>query len=190
MDAWRLPTKLNIGGKDWDIRTDFRVVLDVISALTDPDLENDEKWLACLMIMFVDFDKLPPSDYGEACEQVKTFIDMGADKKDENGPVHPRVMDWEHDAQMIIPAVNRVMNKEIRAEAYMHWWTFLSAYMEIGECTYSHVLNIRTKKAKGKKLEKWEQEFLRNNKDLITLETKKSQDEIEEEKLIKELLGV
>ena len=72
----------------------------------------------------------------------------------------------------------------------MHWWTFLSAYMEIGECTFSHVLSIRTKKAKGKTLEKWEQEFARENSDIIKLNHKLSEEEQEEEKLLEELLGV
>ena len=37
--------------------------------------------------------------------------------------------------------------------------------MEIEEGTFSTVLGIRQKKAKGKRLEKWEEEFYRNNKD-------------------------
>ncbi|WP_278320796.1 hypothetical protein [Lacrimispora sphenoides] len=38
--------------------------------------------------------------------------------------------------------------------------------MEIEEGTFSMVLGIRQKIAKGKKLEKWEEEFYRNNKAL------------------------
>lgn len=191
MDIWRLPTKLNINGVDWNIRTDFRVVLDILSAINDPDLEDDEKWLACLAILYEDFDKMPASDFLEACKQAKTFIDMGQEEKEDKGkPSKPRVMDWEQDAQLIVPAVNKVLGKDIRGVDYMHWWTFLSAYMEIGECTYTHVLSIRTKKAKGKKLEKWEQEFARENNDIIKLDKKLSEEEKEEEKLLEELLGV
>ena len=36
-------------------------------------------------------------------------------------------------------------------------------------------MSLRQKKAKGKKLEKWEQEFWRNNKRLCVLERKQSQ---------------
>ena len=39
----------------------------------------------------------------------------------------------------------------------------------------SQVMSLRQKKAKGKKLEKWEQEFWRNNKRLCVLERKQSQ---------------
>lgn len=185
MEVWKLPTKLNVNGIEWDIRTDFRVILDIISALSDPDLDDSEKWLACLMILYVDFENIPQSDYKEACEQAKAFIDMGLDN--ETKKIKPRTMDWEQDAQLIIPAVNKVLGKEIRAENYMHWWTFLSAYMEIGECTFSHILNIRTKKAKGKKLEKWEQEFMRENPDLVKLKKRLSVEELEEERLVEEM---
>lgn len=187
MDAWRLPTKLNINGTDYNIRTDFREVLDILCALVDPDLETDEKWLAVLMILYIDFDKMPQSDYIEACKQAKEFIDMGVDKEEKK--VRPRTMDWEQDAQLIIPAVNKVLSTEVRGLDYLHWWTFLSAYMEIGECTFSHILNIRTKKAKGKKLEKWEQEFIRDNPDLVNIKRRLSEEELEEEKAIEELFG-
>ena len=191
MDIWRLPTKLNINGVDWNIRTDFRVVLDILIAIGDPDLEDDEKWLACLTILYEDFEKMPVGDYIEACKQARTFIDMGQEEeKDKDKPSKPRVMDWEQDAQLIVPAVNKVLGKDVRGIDYMHWWTFLSAYMEIGECTFSHVLSIRTKKAKGKTLEKWEQEYARENSDIIKLNRKLSEEEQEEEKLLEELLGV
>ena len=102
-------------------------------------------------------------------------------------------MDWEQDATLIIPAVNRVVGREIRADKYMHWWTFLSSYMEIGECTFTHILSIRQKRATGKKLEKWEQDYIRDNKDVVLLKNKLTEQEKrereEDEKALKELLG-
>ena len=52
--------------------------------------------------------------------------------------------------------------------------------MEIGDCLFSQVVNIRQKKAKHKKLEKWEKEFLNANKDLITLQKKISAEQKKE----------
>lgn len=187
MNTWDLPTKLNINGRDYSIRTDYRAVLDILNALADPDLDQDEKWLACLMILYVDFEKIPQSDYIEACEQAKLFIDMGVDREDKK--VRPRTMDWEQDAQLIIPAVNKSLGTEVRGKKYLHWWTFLSAYMEIGECTFTHIVNIRNKKANNKKLEKWEQEFIRDNPDLINLKRRLSKEDLEEQKAIEELFG-
>ena len=81
-------------------------------------------------------------------------------------------MDWEQDAPHIIPAVNKVLGGEVRSMRELHWWTFLSAYMEIGQSLFSSVLSVRQKKAKHKKLEKDEEEFYRENKALIDLHSK------------------
>ena len=49
--------------------------------------------------------------------------------------------------------------------------------MEIGECTYSTVLSIRTKKAKGKKLESYEQDFYNANKRMVDIQPKLTEEE-------------
>ena len=41
--AWEFPTSLSIGGTDYEIRTDYRAVLDLLAALNDKDLEDDDK---------------------------------------------------------------------------------------------------------------------------------------------------
>ena len=124
--AWDFPTSLNVNGKDYAIRTDFRVILDVLTALTDPDLQTDDPkldaWIktkTILEIMYPDYETIPPEDYGEAVRQASDFIDMGI--KDDTKK--PKTMDWEQDAPLIVPAVNKVLGKEIRAEKYVHWWT-------------------------------------------------------------------
>ena len=51
--------------------------------------------------------------------------------------------------------------------------------MEIGECTFSTVVSIRSKRAKGKKLDKWEEEFYRENRKMIDLPQKLTAEEQE-----------
>ena len=97
---------------------------------------------------------------------------------------------WEQDAPIIIPAVNKVNNAEVRATDYMHWWTFFGLYMEIGESTFSTVVSIRDKKRKGKKLEKWEQEYYKNNKSIVDLHQKSTERSDEEKAELRELFGL
>ena len=52
---------------------------------------------------------------------------------------------------------------EIRSEPYLHWFTFMGYYISIGESVLATVVSIRDKKHKGKKLEKHEKEFVKNN---------------------------
>ena len=47
------------------------------------------------------------------------------------------------------PSANRVLGQEVRAAKYMHWWTFLAAYQEIGECTFAQIVRIRDRLARG-----------------------------------------
>lgn len=189
--AWELPTSLDVGGMDYEIRTDYRVVLDLFAALSDPELSDADEQMTAYMqsriileIMFQDCDKIPTEYIQEALEKVSEFIDMGIsdDRK------KPKMMDWEQDAPIIIPAINKVLNCEIRAQKYMHWWTFMSAYMEIGESLFSNVLRIRQKKITGKKLEKYEQDFYKENKSLIEFNKKDQRSEAEKEELLN-LLG-
>lgn len=175
--GYDLPTSIVINGTAFTIRTDYRVILDILIACADPDLNDYEKQEVMYNILYIDYEKIPLSDYQEACEKASCFIDCGAtlDGKKKS----PRLIDWEQDAQLIIPAINKVAGKEIRALDYMHWWTFLSFFMEIGDGLFSQVLSIRQKKAKRKKLEKWEREFERENSELIKLNTKMSEKEKE-----------
>ena len=184
--AWEFPTSLNIGGVDYEIRTDYRAVLDLLTALNDPDLTDTDPQITAYMqsrvileIMYPDCDNIPAEHIQEALDKVSEFIDMGIsdDRK------KPKTMDWEQDAPILIPAINKVLNCEIRAQKYMHWWTFLGAYMEIGESLFSNVIHIRQKKAKGKKLEKWEQDFYKENKSLIDFKQKSQRSEEEKDAL-------
>ena len=177
MNSWKLPTSLNIGGVDYAIRTDYRAILDILRAFNDPDLPDWAKQEVMLQILFEDKDSLPESSLQEACEKAVAFIDCGHEPEDK-GKTQPRLMDWDQDADMLIPAINKVYEGgDIRAASYIHWWTFLGYYMEIGDGLFSTVLNIRQKRAKGKKLEKWEREFERDNKRLIQLMTPISEEE-------------
>lgn len=184
--AWEFPTSLNIGGVDYEIRTDYRAVLDLLTDLNDPDLTDTDPQITAYMqsrvileIMYPDCDNIPAEHIQEALDKVSEFIDMGIsdDRK------KPKTMDWEQDAPILIPAINKVLNTEIRAQKYMHWWTFLGAYMEIGESLFSNVIHIRQKKATGKKLEKWEQDFYKENKSLIDFKQKDQRSSEEKEEL-------
>ena len=190
--AWEFPTSLNIGGVDYEIRTDYRAVLDLLAALNDPELTDADPQIAAYMqcrvvleIMFPACDDIPAEHVQEAMDKVVEFIDMGMP---DGSSKRPKTMDWEQDAPIIIPAINKVLNCEIRAQKYMHWWTFLGAYMEIGEGLFSNVVHIRQKKAKGAKLEKWEQDFYKANKSLIDFQ-QKDQRSKEEKDLLRNYFG-
>ena len=162
MSPYELSTSLRVGDVDYPIRTDFRDILYLLQIFSDPQYEADEKAAIALRVVYETWRDIPPERYEEALEQAAADADV----------IYTDVwasMDWGQDAGLILPAVNRVLGGEARAMPYLHWWTFLGAYMEIGESLFSTVLGIRRKWAKGQKLEKWEQEFYKANRAMVEL---------------------
>ena len=139
--------------------------------MADPDLSDYEKEEVMVEILYE--EDIPVSGYEEACAKAVKFIDAGMSP--DSKPRH-RLMDWEQDAPLIIPAVNKIAGQEVRALKYLHWWTFLGFFMEIGESQFSQIVSIRQKKAKRVKLEKWEKEYERENHSLIHLKVKETED--------------
>lgn len=185
-----LPKELNVNGTNRAIRSDYRVVLLIFQAYADPEMSEQEKTYTMLDCLYEQFKYIPPEDYQESINQALWYLDGGIEP-DENSKHQQakKVMDWEQDEQIIFSAVNKVAGCEIRAKEYMHWWTFLGYFNEVGEGLLSTVINIRSKKNKGKKLEKYEQEFYRENKSLIDLKKRLSAEEQAEIDYWNKLLG-
>ena len=84
MSAWELPTTVEVAGRSFAIRSDFRAVLDALAALTDPDLTQQEQYVACLQILYPRWKELP--DANAALRAAFTFINEG--KEDEKQGLH------------------------------------------------------------------------------------------------------
>lgn len=169
-----LPKQLVVDGEPLDIRSDFRTALDIITALSDPNLSDREKEQVFLKILYVEPYKI--LNRIEALEKGMWFLSGGEDDGPDSKS-KPQLMDWEQDFRLIVSPVNRVLGYECRERDYLHWWTFLGAYMEIGECTFSTVCRIRAKQVKHQKLEKYEKDYLRDNYDIIHLKKRLSDDD-------------
>lgn len=167
-----LPTTVSFGDETHEIRYDFRVILEIITMLSDKELDGADKTEALLDMFYLNPDEI--TDVQGAVNACFEFIENTKRKKTKS----PRLMDWEQDFEYIIAPVNRVLGFESRSVEYdaekntggVHWWTFLSAYMEIGgDCLFSQIVSIREKQARRKKLEKYERDWLRRNGDLVRL---------------------
>jgi len=180
-----LPKSLTVNGVSHPIRTDFRDVLKIVCAFSDPELEEEEKIYVCLFILYKDYEQLKKSDYEQAFRAALDFIDYGIKDTDKKSP---RVMDWEQDECIMFPAVNKAAGFETRKAKYVHWWTFMGYYMEIPEGVFSNILSMRLKKAKHKKLDKWEQEYWNANKALCVLKPRLSAEEQREKDRLNAML--
>lgn len=183
--SFELPRTLDYGRGPRAIRADFRVALDILAAFDDPELTEAEKAYICLHNLYEDFERMPPEEYPEAYRAAVAFIDHGAGG--DGGGL--RTVDWEQDAPLLFPAVNRVAGYEVRDAAFLHWWTFLGMFMEIRESVYATVLSLRQKKARGVKLERWEQDFWRRNSGICRLRPRLTEAEKAEKARLRAALG-
>lgn len=177
-----LPESLEIGGKPYRINADFRVILNIFQAFDDPELTEREKCFVCVKNLYQDFESIPESDLQTAINRAYWFV--GGGNIPEKSDSSTKVVDWEQDESLYFPAINKVAGFETRSVKFLHWWTFLGYFNEIGEGLFSQVLHIRNKKSRGKKLEKWENEFIRNNRNLVEIKTKYTKQEQENQKKI------
>lgn len=193
-----LSEALTVGGVEYPIRTDYRNVLRMFEAIQDPELDQTEKGIVTIYMMFEDFsnadDVLNAAaagfDLEEAVRQIEWFISAGAPEKGNAGPP---TYSWKQDEQMIFSDINKIAGKEVREMECLHWWTFLGYFNGIGEGTFLYIVGIRDKLNKGKKLEKHEREFLAHNPELVVIKKPKTKEEQAQEDeyqaLLDEVIG-
>ena len=183
---YEIPTTIVIDDREFPIRCkgDYRMVIDCFSCLNDFELTDTERLIACLIIFYEDFEDIADVQdldtelLTRLVKEMYNFFECG-----EN-PMHSmpyKTIDWEKDSQMVCSAVNKVAHTEVRAVKYLHWWTFLGYFSEVGESVLSTVVGIRNKIKRGKKLEKHEREFKARNPhyfiwDSRTLEQKQDEE--------------
>lgn len=184
----RLPTTIIIDGTAFEIRSDYRNILQIMCAFNDEELSVNERYEVMLRRLYVDHRKIDGRNYEEAVKKAVEFIDGGNVSQKKTIP--RKLYDWEQDEQIIFSAINKVAGREVRSDSYMHWWTFLGLFYEIGEGVFSTVVSIRDKQQRNKKLEKYEQEFLKENADMVKLRARYSTEEEAERERLRKLLGI
>lgn len=180
-----LPRTLSVDGKEQRIRSDFRDCLRIMEAYGDEELSMQEKHMVMFQILYKDYESI--RNVNEAVEQGIWFLNCGDNIKGakEEKPVY----DWQQDEHMMFAAINKVAGCETRTLKYLHWWSFVSYFYEIGDGLFSTVIGIRSKLNKHKELEKSEKEFYSKNKEMVDLKKKYTKEQREEMDRINKMLG-
>jgi hypothetical protein len=171
MGSWDLPESAEIGGDTYEIRSDFRAVLDVLTVLGDPEITDAERGTVALTIFYPQFARMPRCCWEEAARYLTWFASGGdSPARKPSG----KIVDWEQDFPIIVGPVNRILGFESRGYEHLHWWTFLAAYCEVGDCFFAQVVAIRRKRQRGERLEKHEQRFYRDNREIVDLRVRET----------------
>ena len=51
-ELYRLPERVRIGGREYGLHTDFRVILQILQSLEDPELPEILRWQVALGLFF------------------------------------------------------------------------------------------------------------------------------------------
>ena len=189
MNNYYLPTQFEIEDEPFVIRNkgDYRTVLSCFNIISDIDLSDYEKSIALLLLFFENFDDVDDvlrcPYQKELLEKMFWFFDCGQDYSADRNK--PSLIDWDKDSMLVSSAINAVAGKDVRAEEFVHWWTFIGYYMAIdGDCALATIVTIRNKIARNEKLEKHEKKFKQENphyfiRDYRTQEDKQVDDYIQ-----------
>ena len=103
---WNLPTAIEIDGKEYAItnKCDYRMVLDVICALNDNDLDDEQKIRTALYIFYEDISEC--TDIEKAIKEMYKIISYG-EEQEENQEQKPKlklIIILYIDVRYILPA--------------------------------------------------------------------------------------
>ena len=115
----------------------------------------------------------------EAAEQAVWFLNLGeaADGK-KSALSLGRLFSWEQDLKFIISAVDKSAGLSIRSKEFYHFWEFMSAFFETGECVFNTIVHQRKLKKTGKQ-SKADKEWWAENRDIAELKVELTSNEQE-----------
>jgi hypothetical protein len=158
-----LPTAVLIDGVEYLINTDFRTCIRIILAFEDSELTANEKQ----MIMINSLYPQVPSNIGAAIEQGTKFLNGGKESEpNDDEPV--RVYSFSKDANFIYSAFRSTHGIDLQ-KTNLHWFEFLSLFMDLGsETTFCNLISLR-KRVKDGTASKEEKQTARDMGDIFDI---------------------
>ena len=177
MDILKLPSSLSLQGQKYAINADWRPCVNIMRMFERTDLSDTEKVLCMVGILYE--DEIPDRLMTEAAEQAVWFLNLGeaADGK-KSALSLGRLFSWEQDLKFIISAVDKSAGFSIRSKEFYHFWEFMSAFFETGECVFNTIVHQRKLKKTGKQ-SKADKEWWAENRDIAELKVELTSDEQE-----------
>lgn len=130
-----LPKSVEIDGKEYEIRTDFKNWLR-FSALLDSGLSPGMK-ASVMMAFFIGEDR--PHDIQKAMKALVGFASRYQPPPRRHGKA---TMDLERDADYIYAGFLGQYGIDL-LESKMHWWVFLALLDSLRECKLTDIIEIR-----------------------------------------------
>jgi hypothetical protein len=166
----KLPTKIKVNDNIYNINSDFRTIINIILAFEDKELTNNEQVYIMLKNLYK--EEVRQEDTYEAMKKALKFIDGGIEPELENDIKPKRIYSFKKDGNYIFSGINQTHHINLSENENMHWWVFLSFFMDMStDCTFGELIYYRKRKNENK-LTKEEKEQYKKIKKLVDLDEK------------------
>ena len=122
------------------IRTDFRIGIQISEALNDVNLADPEKLAVAAELLF---GRGAPTQSGGVHEDIPRFPKGREPSEHKPAASSAPVFDFEQDNRRVYSAFRARFGIDLVRER-LHWFAFLAMLADIGDCTLSDVMGIRS----------------------------------------------
>lgn len=137
------PTTIEIEGQEYEINWEFETCLRIILAFEDLELTMTEKSMVLIRNLYQSI----PDNIQLAIEKGIAFLDGGIERDSTSSDV--RVFSFQKDARLIFAGFRQTYHMDLRTEN-LHWWTFLTLFMDLGpDTTFSNLVGLRKRVKDG-----------------------------------------
>lgn len=156
--------------EEWEgipIDSDYQTGIQMFWALEDEELTDEERIFFAGRLLF---GKNMPKDMNKVVEAINWFLGGWNTDKLPKGKTEKPVMDYQADQWRIWVAFLRQYNINVNRKK-LHFWEFMALLRNLEECSFTRVIDIRTKVLDAK-MSKEEQKYYREQKKIYELESK------------------
>lgn len=144
------------------INSDFRIGIQMLQALADPELSRRERLFVCFDLLFGGHEDFPDIEMAQsgvewflnewytdkAPKKAKPEQISGQKKQEEEPKKKAPDMDWDVDQWRIYAAFMSQYNIDLN-KTELHFWAFMALLRNLDECAFTNVIDLRNKKVKG-----------------------------------------
>lgn len=154
----RLQTSITVSGRRVALNTDYRYALRTITAFEDNSLVMSERYAIALANLLT--RTVPEDARAEAVAELLKFINGPVERGEDDEAPQYRLYSFSKDAGYIYAAFNQTHGIDLES-VNMHWWKFLTLFMDLGADTvFCQLVSLR-KRVKSGQASKSEREAAR-----------------------------
>ena len=131
----QLPRSIQIGGKNYAINTDYRIMADFETEINRADI-SDKKAFAKIFHKTISalFLEIPKADIRQIIDGVLWYYRCGKEPQKKFSQIRKRCYDYDEDSDYIFAAFMQTYGDDLFS-SNMHWWEFRAKFTALTDKT-------------------------------------------------------